>query len=66
MGLIDLTGVQEVAPEIYDFATAGCPLNLEKNDLKQPKISKKTHKKTLSMPQKLGAWVKNAVNCCIE
>lgn len=72
MDLIDLTGVQKIAPEVYDRAMASCPL-------KEP--AKKGAKKSVNMPseqptpdikeskstvRKLGDWVKNAVNCCIE
>lgn len=58
MHLIDLNGVQESVPAFYDGATAACK-------------SKKTEKTAtvdtkVSGVKRLGQWVKNAVNCCIE
>lgn len=72
MELIDLTGVQEVAPEVYEKAMASCQTA---NTSEAPK---KNAKKSVAAPvstpvvqskstvKKLGDWVKNAVNCCIE
>lgn len=63
MNLIDLNGVRRIAPDVYDQATAQCQL--------QPKNAKKNAKTSApasdtSTVKKLGQWVKNAVNCCIE
>ncbi len=55
MGLVDLDGVQKIAPDVVattsSFPTGVCPL---------------VAKKSRSTVKKLGDWVKNAVNCCIE
>ncbi len=58
MDLIDLSGVHESVPEFYDGATKVC--NINTNDKKTVKTEK------TSGVKKLGQWVKNAVNCCIE
>ncbi len=58
MDLIDLNGVHESVPAFYDGATQAC--SLQKNDKKTVKNEK------VSGVKKLGQWVKNAVNCCIE
>lgn len=60
MHLIDMNGVHESVPSFYEGATEACKT--------QPKKSVKTTKKTekVSTVKRLGQWVKNAVNCCIE
>ena len=58
MDLIDLTGVKESAPSFYEGASQAC--SLQKHDEKSTKAGK------VSGVKKLGQWVKNAVNCCIE
>ena len=59
MHLIDLDGVHESVPAFYDGATAACKIPSEKNN--DVKKSQKT-----TGVKRLGQWVKNAVNCCIE
>ncbi len=63
MHLIDLDGVHENIPSFYDGATAECKI-AEKKTAKAPK-SAKCEIKTSGV-KRLGQWVKNAVNCCIE
>jgi hypothetical protein len=62
MHLIDLGGVQESVPAFYEGATQACA------DTKETKKVQKTAKKEekISGVKRLGQWVKNAVNCCIE
>jgi len=62
MHLIDLDGVHESVPAFYDGATEACAP--QKQDKKSTKTPKKDEK--VSGVKRLGQWVKNAVNCCIE
>jgi hypothetical protein len=62
MHLIDLGGVHESVPAFYDGATQACAD--DKDDKKSKKSDKKEEK--TSGVKRLGQWVKNAVNCCIE
>ena len=59
MDLIDLSGVHESVPDFYDGATEAC--NIASKTTKAPKTTEK-----ISGVKKLGQWVRNAVNCCIE
>lgn len=59
MHLIDLSGVHENVPEFYDGAIKQCKI-------KEPKKVAKTKDTDISTVKRLGQWVKNAVNCCIE
>ena len=59
MDLIDLAGVHESVPDFYDGAVKAC--NIDNNKTKSLKTKEK-----VSGVKKLGQWVKNAVNCCIE
>lgn len=59
MDLIDLNGVHESIPDFYDGATKAC--NMPQKTVKAQKTTEK-----VSAVKKLGQWVKNAVNCCIE
>jgi len=62
MNLIDLTGVKRAVPEFYDGAVRECKL-------KSADAAAATNvgaTGTKSTVRKLGDWVKNAVNCCIE
>lgn len=61
MHLIDLDGVHESIPDFYDGAVKECKVP-EKKEV----TSKKTEKSEMSSVKRLGQWVKNAVNCCIE
>ena len=65
MNLIDLTGVQQAVPDFYTGATTACKLKTASN---APKAEKTVaaDDKSQSTVRKLGNWVKNAVNCCIE
>ena len=64
MHLIDLSGVHQSVPEFYDGATAECKKVDEKTAVKTPKNAQCEVK--TSGVKRLGQWVKNAVNCCIE
>lgn len=59
MKMIDLAGVQKMEPELYTSAIWGGA----KKDKKDVKAQMSESKSTV---RKLGDWVKNAVNCCIE
>ena len=63
MHLIDLNGVHESVPAFYDGATAACATT-SKSD-KKPFKTAKTQEK-VSGVKRLGQWVKEKVNCCIE
>lgn len=72
MDLIDLTGVKTVAADVYDKAILS-RFNSTGKEEKQSKKLKKDQQKTepnlkesKSAVKKLGDWVRNAVNCCIE
>ncbi len=72
MDLIDLTGVKKVASDVYDKAMLEkfqCNLSSSKSvkkTEKQGNINKQDLKESKSAVRRLGDWVKNAVNCCIE
>jgi hypothetical protein len=57
MKMIDLTGVKEMEPVLYDSAT---------NNEKPEKEIQQQMTESKSTVRKLGDWVKKAVNCCIE
>ena len=62
MHLIDLDGVHESVPAFYDGAAAACKTATDtEKSVKTIKSDKKA-----SGVKRLGQWVKNAVNCCIE
>lgn len=64
MNLIDLTGVKQTAPAVYEHAMAECKLKQDDDKVVASKgTAGKADKSTVS---KLGDWVKKAVNCCIE
>lgn len=63
MDLIDLTGVQRAAPAVYEHAMEQCLL---KNTAKTEKTDSDSKDSSKSAVRRLGNWVKNAVNCCIE
>lgn len=63
MDLIDLTGVQRAAPAVYEHAMTQCPL---KDTAKSDKTDAVATDASKSAVRRLGNWVKNAVNCCIE
>lgn len=69
MNLIDLTGVKQAVPEFYDGALAQCSLKTDAVPAKKSKRAQQTVSapaESKSAVRKLGDWVKNAVNCCIE
>ncbi len=60
MDLIDLTGVKKIAPDIYaKCAVPGVTPGSDKKS--EPNVAE-----SRSAVRRLGDWVKNAVNCCIE
>ena len=62
MNLIDLTGVKESVPTFYDGASEVCADT--KTEKKVVKPAKKEEK--VSGVRRLGQWVREKVNCCIE
>ncbi len=62
MDLIDLTGVKKVAPDVYNK----CMMDAEKAPHKTAENAVPTVTESKSAVRRLGDWVKNAVNCCIE
>ena len=67
MNLIDLAGVKQIAPDVYERATASVPVTSDADTTKkQTKAKPVDSAKSKSMVGKLGEWVKNKVNCCIE
>ncbi len=62
MHLIDLDGVHESVPAFYDGAAEACKTTT--NTEKKAKTTQ-SDKKVFGV-KRLGQWVKNAVNCCIE
>ena len=58
MKMIDLNGVRQMEPDFYKCALG--------KDAKKEKDVKKQMVESKSVVHKLGDWVKNAVNCCIE
>ncbi len=62
MDLIDLTGVKKIAPDVYDHAMKTCAMAVgNKGDSANMEV-----KESKSAVKRLGNWVRNAVNCCIE
>ena len=59
MDLIDLTGVKKVAPDVYAKCAMPDAADASKNP--GPSVAE-----SRSAVRRLGDWVKNAVNCCIE
>ncbi len=72
MDLIDLTGVKRVASDVYDKAMLEkFECNVARFKSTDKKVKKEEFynqeiKKSKSAVRRLGDWVKNAVNCCIE
>ena len=62
MNLIDLTGVQKAVPAFYEGAVKECKL---KTAAATAEVSENAGA-SKSTVRRLGDWVKNAVNCCIE
>lgn len=69
MDLIDLNGVQKIAPDVAARAAVDteCKLDAPKKSAKVAAAqSDVATEKSQSTVKRLGAWVKNKVNCCIE
>ncbi len=64
MNLVDLTGVQRAAPAVYEHALTACALKPAPESASESVPA--TAPESKSAVRKLGDWVKNAVNCCIE
>lgn len=63
MDLIDLTGVKKIAPDVY----AKCAVDGERHATATPTTENTPSvTESRSAVRRLGDWVKNAVNCCIE
>lgn len=60
MDLIDMKGVEKIAPEVYERA-----INTKSDKKPSGKVAAITAADR-SVAKRLGDWVKNAVNCCIE
>jgi len=63
MDLINLDGVRQIAPDVYEHATQACPMKAASHT---EKGAARPNAESKSTVRKLGDWVKNAVNCCIE
>ena len=63
MNLIDLTGVRQAVPAFYDGAVKECKLKSSADAVAPSAYAAGASKSTV---RRLGDWVKNAVNCCIE
>ena len=66
MNLIDLAGVRQIAPDVYERATCNVPVASDVHAEKKVKSGPVADTKSKSSVRKLGEWVKNKVNCCIE
>ena len=66
MNLIDLAGVKQIAPDVYERATATRPAAKNATATASCDIPAQTASGSKSTVRKLGEWVKNKVNCCIE
>lgn len=65
MHLIDLGGVREAEPDFYE-AVLIKKEPVEKSEKKPANTGVEKQKKSGSAVKRLGKWVKNKVNCCIE
>lgn len=72
MDLIDLAGVKKSAPDVYEKAISACPMkDMDKDTSKKSMHAANNNEsnattESRSTVRRLGNWVKNAVNCCIE
>lgn len=66
MDLIDLSGVQQAVPDFYDGAMRECKLKATRPASKTADNVTQNGDASQSTVRRLGNWVKNAVNCCIE
>ena len=60
MNLIDTSGVTKILPEM------GIDISENKNAAKCKTVTAKESDKEISVIKRLGDWVKNSINCCIE
>ena len=65
MHIIDLGGVHEQIPEFYEAVIVKKDSN-EKDEKKPANTGKDEGQKDESAVKRLGKWVKNKVNCCLE
>ncbi len=68
MDLIDLGGVEQAEPEFYKGMVSECKLRAAAKSSKATKsaVAPGEQAQSKTTVRKLGDWVKNAVNCCIE
>lgn len=67
MNLIDLAGVKQIAPDVYESATAAVPTTTNARATKKTAPAPVADaSESKSMVRKLGNWVKSKVDCCIE
>lgn len=66
MNLIDLAGVRKAVPDFYAGATKECKLKSAAASQSKSETPVAGDEKSESTVRRLGNWVKNAVNCCIE
>ena len=63
MDLIDLNGVKKIAPDVYEKCVVD---NQDAAKKVAPAADTTDVAQSRSVVRRLGNWVKNAVNCCIE
>lgn len=63
MDLIDLGGVKKIAPDVYEKCVVD---NHQSAKTVAPAADTADVAQSRSVVRRLGNWVKNAVNCCIE
>lgn len=68
MELIDLTGVKQIAPDVYQHAMQTCAVKdtTTTHDKKVTAAPAPNLTESKSTVRRLGEWVKSKVNCCIE
>lgn len=66
MHLIDLGGVHEQIPEFYDAVIVKKECEIDDKKSKKKPVNTGNEKSNESAVKRLGKWVKNKVNCCIE
>ena len=68
MDLIDLTGVKKIAPDVYEKCALDPERAVAKSGRGAPADAENAPSvaESRSVARRLGNWVKNAVNCCIE
>ena len=66
MHIIDLGGVREVEPDFYEAVLIKKDSSEKKTEKKPVNTGDESSQKNESAVKRLGKWVKNKVNCCIE